>query len=244
MIALQSSNLYFNAAKRMGLDPKWETDYGLMSFISGGKKNFIFFSKTPLNNQMSADLARNKHFTRVIAEQVGLPNIPYCFPSEEKELKLFFNNNKPIIGKPTLGTLSRGVQLIREHSQLFRLDFSDRIYEKYIDGVEYRFLVLMGKVIACQKKPLKLKDGKSWDLKYISLKKDEWSVNMINLSIQAAKALNLNWCAVDLIKDQFKKNWLLEVNSRPGIVHMHHPDNGEPFDIASKVIKAIIEVRR
>ena len=242
MNLLTNSEVYFNAARKMGLNPKWETDYGLLSFLSGGKKNFIFFSRTSLNNQVSANLALNKHLTRVVAGQIGSPNIPYCFPQTKKELEVFFNKHKAIIGKPTLGALSRGVQLIKERRDLLKYDFSDRIYEKFIIGVEYRFLVLMGDVIACQKKPLKKRDGKSWDLKYIGLEKSKWDSDMVDLSLQIAGALNLNWCAVDLIIDKRKKVWLLEVNGAPGIVHMHHPNEGKPFDVASKVINAIIEM--
>lgn len=234
-----NSDIYFKAIKKIGLKPKWETDYGLLSFSYQKKKNYIFLSKTSLNNQMNAALACNKHFTRILAGQAGLPNIAYCFPSTKKELEFFFNKHKVIIGKPTLGTLSKGVQLIKTKKALYKFDFSDRIYEKYINGIEYRCLVLMQKVIACQKKPLKSKKNKSWDLQYIGLEKKELNQNMIDMSLRAAKIVGLNWCSVDFIMDK-SKTWLLEINSAPGIVHMHYPDAGKSFDIATKVIKAIL----
>jgi len=241
-IELLSSQLLFNEAQKLGLQPKWETEYGLFSvkLPSSSSREFFFHSNLNLNGELSRMLVKNKHFTRLILEKNGFENIPYLLPSSKKELEHFFEQHQPIICKPLLGQRSRSISLISTKRELSHCSLKMTFFEKFIKGDECRYLILNNRVIAVQKKRLAPTSSNPWNLHYIGLEKIDWDRQLVKQSLSIAKLFKLEWVAVDYILDKQNKAWVLEVNSAPGIVKMHQPDEGVKTNVAKLIWKLMI----
>ncbi len=240
---LQSSQLLFDQAKVMGLQPQWETDYGLFSVMAPSqgtsKRQYFFHANLNLNGELSRALVKNKHFTRLILEKNGFENIPYILPTSLEQLANFFDEHQPIICKPLLGQQSRDIYLIKTKQQLKQCSLAMNFFEKYVAGEEHRYLVLKGKVIAVQKKVLQPTKNEPWKLFYTGLEKQNWNRELAKLALQIAQLFQLSWAGVDFIIDQQGKGWILEVNSAPGIVKIHNPNAGVPVNAAKLIWQAI-----
>lgn len=240
---LLSSQILFNEAKKLGLDPKWEADYGLfsVSFNHSSKREFFFHSNLNLNGELSRILVKNKHFTRIILEKNGFENIPYLLPNSLNQLKEFFEQHQPLICKPLLGQKSKRVYLIKTVERLKKCSLKMNFFEKYIDGEECRYLILQNQVIAVQRKQLSPTKKHPWNLRYIGIEQSHWDNELVEKSLRIAKIFNLRWVAVDFILDVNEKAWVLEVNSSPGIVKIHNPDEGIKVNAAELIWKVLIE---
>lgn len=234
----KSAEVIFESAKNMGLDPKLLADYGLFEINHNGKSIYFFHGTSYLNNSMSSYLSRNKHFTRIVLEKNNLPNIPFCLPKDNEEAAEFLRIHKKIIAKPTHGDNSIGVRLIEDIKQLKTLDLFDSIIEKYIEGEEFRTLILNGEVIALHKYIHKFDVP---GVKRISYEKSDWDPKMLDIALRAAKALDLNFVSVDFIKDTNGNLFILEINSSTGLWRFHHPDEGPIVDVSKLLISATIE---
>lgn len=234
----KSAEVIFDAAKRLGLNPKLLTEYGLFEVLYKGQSIYFFHGTSYLNNSLSTYLARNKHTTRVILEENNLPNIPFALSKDKAEAQQFLNEHKKIMAKPTHGDNSIGVVQISSAEELEDLDLSDSIIEKFIPGEEFRTLVLNGKVIAFHKY---IHDFNKGGVKRISYEEKNWDKSMGEIALNAAKALGLNFCSVDFIKDGDDRLFVLEMNSSTGLWRFHEPDEGPAVDVSTMLIKATLE---
>ena len=248
---LKSAALLFDQAQTMGLQPRWETDYGLFSVILPKQnsaqninkpptREFFFQTNLNLNGSRARILAKNKQFTRLVLAQANLPNIPYLLPGSQEQLLTFFNQYQPLICKPLLGDRSLNVKLITTRQQLANCNLTMNFFEQFIKGIEYRCLVLQDKVIALQKKELIPTDQEPWKLFYTGLDKSRWQPALVSMSKQIAQLLHLELAGVDFIVDAQGKNWVLEVNSAPGITKIHHPDAGVSTNAAELIWAAVL----
>jgi glutathione synthase/RimK-type ligase-like ATP-grasp enzyme len=234
----KSAKILFDTAKSMGLSPSLLTDYGLFEIKYKGKAIYFFHGTSYLNNSLSSYLSKNKHTTRVILSENNLPNISFLLPKDEKEAIDFLGKYKKIMVKPTHGMNSVGVRLITKPDELRGLDLSESLLEKFIDGEEFRVLILNGEAVAFHKY---IHDFKVVGVKRISLEKDKWDNQMIDLAIKSAKVLGLNFASVDFIKDRKGELFILEINSATGLWRFHHPDEGLSVDISALLISATLK---
>lgn len=238
----KSAGLLFQSAETLGLKPEWITSYGLFSIKIGSKECYIFYGISELNSELACYLARNKHATRKLLDKHNLPNMPYCLPENYEELAEFFKQNNPIILKPTLGSRSRGVKLVRSSARLKIIKYKDKICEKYINGEEFRLIVIKNKIVAVQKRvPIgKInRPGKSTRINY---NKSDWNKTLCELAVKAARALNLNYCAVDIIVDDKDKPFILEINTSPGMYYFEYPHKGPVVPISELYLNAVIKL--
>lgn len=252
-----TTQLFFDEAQKIGLKPQWETDYGLFSVkmpkdltkqvfsannnsqaIYQVSRQYFFYSRLNLNGLRSYILSKNKHFTRLVLKQHNLSDVPYILPQNRAELDKFFAKHKPIICKPLLGQCSENVFLIKTQKKLNQCALKNNFFEKYLPGVEYRYLVLKNQVIAVQRKELRPIKNKPWNLFYIGIKPAEWNQRIAAQAVKIAQVLGLGLAGVDFIRDNKDNYSLLEVNSVPGIVKMHQPDAGISFNVARKILQA------
>jgi D-alanine-D-alanine ligase-like ATP-grasp enzyme len=245
-----SSQILFAEAQKLDLNPRWETDYGLFSVElpnPQAKKNtsttrqFFFHTNLNLNGERARFLSKNKHFTRLVLAEAGFKNIPFCLPASRLELEKFFDKHQPIICKPLLGQQSKSIKLISTKNQLNDCSLHLTFFEKFIKGVEYRCLILQNEVIAVQRKELKTTKKSPWQLFYINLKSEKWDKKLMTEAKKIAQVFNLNWAGIDFIVEADGSFWILEVNSAPGIVKIHHPDEGAGVNAANKVWKAVMK---
>jgi glutathione synthase/RimK-type ligase-like ATP-grasp enzyme len=240
---LLSAQFLYDEAESMGLHPEWLTEYGLFSFEVPGRTEYVFYGRTSLNSQVASYLATNKHTTRMILQKHGLPNIPFLLPSSFTEAQEFLSVHEKIVAKPTLGQKSQDVHFIETPDQLAHTDLSDKLLEKYIDGTEYRYLVLQGEVVAARRKERK-NPRDLVNVQRVSLETKEWDERLVNMALQVAEVLGLHFAAVDFLVDSEGKSFVLEVNSAPGISWVHQPDEGPSVNVAKLLLDQIIATQK
>jgi tetrahydromethanopterin:alpha-L-glutamate ligase len=132
-----------------------------------------------------------------------------------KQLK---NNN--LVIKPLFGSQGRGVRLLDQQSKypLPMDEFVDGVFyvQHFIDSGfrphDFRVLVVNNKAVAAMRRT-----GASW-LNNVAqgahCKKID-DQDILKLAEQAAEALEIDYCGVDIIRDRSGKLWVLEVNSIP-----------------------------
>lgn len=236
---LKTAKILFDRAQELGLQPVWLTDYGAFNITFDGKSETYFQSTLPFNTVLAGYLSSNKHLTRLKAEEINEKNIPYNFPQTLGELQAFLAKHGTIIGKPTLGKSANGVVKLDSLDQLEKLDWHNMIFERYIEGFEWRVLILDDEVLGTAKKTLSPLPGEPWNKRWEVFSNSPISPTIPERARKLLKHLGLRWGAVDFIEDSQGVFWLLEVNYVPGFVHFHQPDFGESIDIAGVVWKTI-----
>lgn len=202
---------------------------------------FFFNTNLNLNGELARILVKNKHFTRVIFERAGIKNIPFILPESMVQLEQFFRQYRPLICKPLLGQRSEKIKLLKTIKQLHNCSLERTFFEKYIEGVEHRCLVLQDEVIAMQRKELRPKPSNPWQLYYIGLLRKNWRADLTEEAIKIARLFQLNWAGIDYLLDKQGSAWLLKVNSAPGIVKIHQPDEGVKINAARLLWQAVID---
>jgi glutathione synthase/RimK-type ligase-like ATP-grasp enzyme len=236
-----SAEILFSEAERQGLAPVWETKNGLFSIKDQNKNVYIYYTKLHLNSQLGAWICQEKVLARTFLQKEGFPSIPFLYSNQKHDINRFFDAHHPIIAKPILGERAENVQLIRERKDLKSIDLKGTIFERFIEGTEYRYLVLQGKIIAVQRKVLDPTPALPWRKRVENLERKNWDRNCIQMSERIATLLHMGFIAVDVIQDTSGTPWILELNSMPGLYPFHHPHDGAPLNVATKLLQAILK---
>ena len=234
-----SAEMLFEEARKRGLDPQWETRDGLFSFARNGEDVFVYYGKLHGNSQLGAQICNDKNLTRAFLQREGIASIPWYYGKNPSELNAFFDRHHPLIRKPLLGMRSQGVRMIRERSELDLSDAEDVLFEQYVEGTEYRCLVL-DHAIAVQRKTLDPTPDHPWRKRIEILPSDEWPEGMKETAESIARTLRMCFIAVDFLVDSEGHARVLELNAMPGLHSFHHPDMGEPIDLAAMVMDRIL----
>lgn len=238
-----SSILLFEEAEKRNYQPIWKTDYGFFTFLYQGKVIYVYQTKNYGNNQLLTWLTSDKYATRILLEDYKLPNIPFFYSTNRKELLNFFEENNPLISKPVLGEMAKEVVLVKEKSQLANISLGNTIFEKFINGDEYRILLLKGEVEAIQRKELISNEKHPWRKKRINLSRNDLDKTKKELVSKIYELIPQTILAVDIIEDEKNKNWILELNSMPGLWSFSNPHEGKPIHLASKFLDVIVETQ-
>jgi glutathione synthase/RimK-type ligase-like ATP-grasp enzyme len=238
---LSTSELLYLRAQQMGLQPVWVTHKGLFAISVRGQERYINFARSPLNSHTGASLAKNKYLTRLILARHHKQNIPFLLPHSYEEAALFLQTHGKIIAKPVLGAGAHDIHIVTNLIQLRELSNSRYILEKYIAGIELRYLVLNGSVISVHRSDYGTSVSETRPLERISYDKADWDPELIGSSIHIASLLGLKFAAVDFLIDAQGQAYVLEVNSTPGLKWFHAPTSGPIIDVARKFLEAITE---
>ncbi len=154
----------------------------------------------------------------------------------------------PCIYKTSLGSLGSHVYLIDKKTDIEQTikengKFNRYIFQEFIPNTfDYRVVISNGKPESVCKRT-RIKDkyrnnvalGASEDfIKIKNVPKD-----ILELAIQSAKTLKLNWAGVDIVTDtNTGKNYVLEVNRRPGLTV-----SSSEISAACKYIKELVDVK-
>jgi RimK family alpha-L-glutamate ligase len=131
------------------------------------------------------------------------------------------NNGQHLVLKPLFGSQGQGVRKLLSHEPM------PVPMQQYVDGVyylqqfietadtphDYRVFVVGGKVVAAMKRI-----GESWVNNVASGGRCEAFVpdlQMTELAVNAAKAVDIDYCGVDIIQAVSSDYYVLEVNSIP-----------------------------
>lgn len=162
----------------------------------------------------------------------GLPVIPifYCWHTKimEKSEEIIAKFGLPLIAKGLDGHRGESVFLIKEREDLKSLvdnnPKKDFFFQKFLPSdEEYRVLVMGGKPGAFERKirtdPKEFRSNAALGAREVFMDVKEIPPQMREISLKAAKALDLDIAGVDLIVDKQNGLWLLEANRGPGITY-------------------------
>ena len=132
--------------------------------------------------------------------------------------------NKLVL-KPLFGSQGRGIRLLEQGAKLPLPmdDFVDSVFylQQFVDSgkssYDFRVLVVGNKAVAAMRR-----NGNGWlnnvaqgaRCEAIDFTKSD-DADMLRLAEQAAMAVDIDYCGVDIMRDKNGKLWVLEVNSIP-----------------------------
>ena len=155
---------------------------------------------------------------------VSTPDTWVCESRHEAEKIVSQENSRGmrLVIKPLFGSQGNGVRLIKPNEKLPvpMQQHVDGLYylQRYVDSGEgqwhdHRVFVIQGKAIAAM-----VRHGASW-VNNVALggrcEALPLSGELIALAEAASKAVDIDYCGVDIIRDQDGKAYVLEVNSIP-----------------------------
>ena len=132
--------------------------------------------------------------------------------------------NKLVL-KPLFGSQGRGIRLLEQSSKMPvpMDDFVDGVFylQQFVDSgkhpYDFRVLVVGNKAVAAMRR-----NGNSWlnnvaqgaHCEAVDFTKSD-GADMLRLAEQAAMAVDIDYCGVDIMRDKNGKLWVLEMNSIP-----------------------------
>tara|TARA_Y100001935_G_scaffold184714_1_gene153310 strand:+ start:14983 stop:15897 length:915 start_codon:yes stop_codon:yes gene_type:complete len=184
------------------------------------------------SNVIGSAIAMDKYRTKLIWQSLGIPTPGFALIDDENQLREAEELGFPLMIKAALEGSSIGIEKADNAEELNRSWNSVRKYkshviaEKWIEGEEYSASILGNTVlpIVHLKASNKFYD---YEAKYIS-KSTEYSVpcgldekqekESMELCLRAFKASGAaGWGRVDFLIDSENRNWLIEVNTVPGM---------------------------
>jgi glutathione synthase/RimK-type ligase-like ATP-grasp enzyme len=235
-----SAELLYARAGQMGLAPVWLIRGQLMSVTTNEGLRYLHHAKSELNSQLSSSLTRDKLATRRILEQHGLPSIPSIKPDSQGEAERFLDTHSKIIVKPLEGSNCRDVNIVETQERLVLFNITKYLLEKYINGREFRYLLLDGQIIGVHESEYGGSVSETRSLQRISYPRAEWSPALMELSLKVARILRLRYAAVDFLIDEQGHARILEVNSSPGMKWFHAPTSGPEIDVAGLFLETFM----
>ena len=159
-LSTKSAELILEAAKARGFKVKIiSRRLNLMRLFNNGKSIFIKGTSMPVNAQPSCFIANNKFLTKLIlrAEKISTPKSWLVRTPQEAKRQVLKKNLFPCVLKPAKGAHGNRVfakiESFEEFCELLPLVFlkkgkKDVLIEEYIEGKDYRFLVIGDRVSA------------------------------------------------------------------------------------------------
>ncbi len=176
------------------------------------------------NDAKSIERTVDKGMTSFLLKQHGIAS-PATWVCESRQLahkiiETQVTKHQSLVIKPLFGSQGKGVRMLNVESPmpLPRDAFVDGVYylQNLIETGEYRhdyrvFVVNYQAVAAMQR------SGEGWLHNVAQGAKCQRVADqeICDLAIQAASAVGIDYCGVDIIRDQHGKLWVLEVNSIP-----------------------------
>jgi glutathione synthase/RimK-type ligase-like ATP-grasp enzyme len=238
-LSLGTAEILFRCAQQKGLQPEWVRPNGLFAITVDGQERYVNFACSPLNSHTSVTLARDKYLTRLILERHELQNIPFARPETMEQATTFLQTYQKIIAKPVNGSGSRDIHLITDVTQLKELLIKNYILEQYITGKEMRYLILDGTVIGVHQSEYGTSVAADRALQRISFPPEAWDPVLMELSLQVAHILGLQFAAIDFLIDDSGRIYILEANATPGLKWFHAPTAGPAIDVAELFFDAL-----
>ncbi|MEA3355270.1 MAG: ATP-grasp domain-containing protein [Patescibacteria group bacterium] len=159
-LSTKSAELILEAALEKGLKAKIiSRRLNLIKITNNGKSIFIKGTSFPVNAQPSCFIANNKFLTKLIlrSSKISTPKSWLVRTPKEAKRQVLKKNLFPCVLKPAKGAHGRRVfakiESFEEFEELLPLVFTkkgkkDVLIEEFIDGKDYRFLVVGDKVSA------------------------------------------------------------------------------------------------
>ncbi len=148
---------------------------------------------------------------------------PLCY-SNKDNLSFVRNLEKelpfPFVGKTNFGSQGKGVSLIKNHEELIAhensIAYSPRLYQELIrgeKGSDYRLIVIGGKLFAAMKRTNNHGDFRSNIALGGTAERTTPPPSFQQTAEKVAAILNLDYCGVDILKNENGDPVLCEINS-------------------------------
>jgi len=264
MALIQNTNLrtYFRAAKKIGLKTKVITP-NLVEFSNSKKKFFILKARTPINSFISVMLSRNKFFTSKILNENGVPctKLFFCrtIIGARKALKEI---GFPLVVKPQVGSKGKGItaninskgrleKAVKKVKSVTHTDVGF-VTAEYIQGDEYRFLVLDNQIIGALKRipPFVTGNGKNTIKKLIEQLNNEKvlrnqkigiaTFSLVIIDDNLKQALEKQNLRLNSIPQKEQKVYLLETANRASGGFTYAIDNWKE-KIHPEILKTMLD---
>jgi cyanophycin synthetase len=166
-----SSRAILGAARARGIPMRRLGSGSLVVLGQGVNQRRVRTAETDATSAIAEDIAQDKELTRLLLRTVGV-SVPWGRPVEDAEdaWKAAEEMGLPVVVKPQYGNHGRGVatnlmtreQVERAHAAA-REEGSSIMVEQYIEGDDYRLLVIGGRLVAASlREPANvIGDGKS-----------------------------------------------------------------------------------
>jgi glutathione synthase/RimK-type ligase-like ATP-grasp enzyme len=177
----------------------------------------------------------NKLTSYLKLSSAGLPTIPsfFCHSSKINNYKkqIVEKLGLPLVAKELSAHRGIGVLLIKNEEDFSKLPqigphggATEYFFQKFYESnEEYRILTLKDKIGAFERKirtdPNEFRSNVAIGAREEFIDINKIPENIKEISIKAAKALNIEIAGVDIMIDKDKKAWLLEVNRGPGLTY-------------------------
>lgn len=178
------------------------------------------------NNGRAVERTVDKAMTSFLLHHHGIatPDTWVCESRHQAQslMKKEIAADRPLVIKPLFGSQGNGVRLIKQGDTLpvpMEAHVDGLYYlQRYVDSGEgawhdYRVFVIRGKAIAAM-----VRHGESWVNNVALGGRCEAMAHDGELGVlaeAAAKAVDIDYCGVDIIRDRHDKLYVLEVNSIP-----------------------------
>jgi glutathione synthase/RimK-type ligase-like ATP-grasp enzyme len=234
-----SAKLLYAEAERRGYTPVWETTTGLFSVDRGGRRRYVYYTETAKNTQLGSTFCKDKFLLRTYLEKEGFPSIPFLVTADKRQAAEFLVRHGAVIQKPVRGERAIGVRLITNPADIDYANLTESLFERYVPGYEWRCFVLGGTVVAQQRKTVESTPDHPWRKRIRNMGSGEWDAGLTATATDLAGRLGMGLVAVDFIAAA-GKTYILEANGTPGLYSFHHPDEGEPIDLAGAVLDYLL----
>jgi tetrahydromethanopterin:alpha-L-glutamate ligase len=169
------------------------------------------------NDGRAIERTVDKAMTSFLLHQNGIATPPtwVCESRLHAHTLILAQTNKLVI-KPLFGSQGQGVRLADVTKPPLPMDAHvDGVFylQQFIDAPhDYRIFVVNNQVVAAMKRT-----GDTWvhNVTQGAQCENVSEADVFRLAVQAAKALDITYCGVDIIRDKVDKLWVLEVNSIP-----------------------------
>ncbi len=216
-------------------------NYGV-SIVRHFSQNLDIYSTQTASGIRAASHKWETHQKLSIA---GVKTPKTIFAANPKHIKFLIDKvgGLPAIAKLVKGSLGIGVMILKDIEQtnstmeaLYKSNV-ETLVQAFIDGNsrDIRAIVCGDEVIAAMERTGKKGEFRANVSRGGQGKKIELSVEDTDLCIRAAKAVNLDVCGVDLMRDPYGNSFIIEVNAAFGM----QVQDITGIDVAGKIIEHI-----
>jgi len=180
-----------------------------------------------VNSRATIEMCADKYWTALRLADAGVPTPKTALVQSEKSLQAsldIIGEEYPLILKTLRGSKGIGVIFIESRRQLSSLlqllwkqdETTEILVQSYIkSNFDVRVIVLNGKIQAAMRRDVLKGDFRSNYSRGAKVREYKLNEEEITICLNADKAVNGVWTAVDFIK-KGKETFVLEVNSSPG----------------------------
>jgi len=155
-----STEAIVRAARDRNIPVRRLNNGSLLQLGYGSKRRLVQATLTDATSAVAVDIASDKHMTKALLREAGVP-VPWggVASSAEEAVEWFRTIGQPVVLKPLYGNQGRGVSLNLQTEDEVRVCYdianqiSSRIVvERFIEGRNIRILVVAGKMVAASER--------------------------------------------------------------------------------------------